>query len=88
MARGTKRASQQVARYHNNRVHSRMLNIGDLVLRKANNEKGNARTGKLGPIWEGPYKITETTTNGTYKLRSICNKDIPRYWNVESLTKY
>ncbi|GKE21074.1 reverse transcriptase domain-containing protein [Tanacetum coccineum] len=26
-------------------------------------------TGKLGPKWEGPYKVTEALGKGSYKLR-------------------
>ena len=62
---------QRVAGYHNKRVRSRQFKMGDLVLRRADIRKGNFGTGKLGPNWEGPYQVTETTTKGTYKIKDI-----------------
>ena len=78
----------QIARYHNSRVRLQDFSIRDLVLRKAEVGKGIAGTGKLGPTWEGPYKIAAKTNKGAYKLRSLDGKDIPRYWNIESLRKF
>ncbi|GJW21956.1 hypothetical protein Tco_0032578 [Tanacetum coccineum] len=50
---------------------------GDLVYR--NNDASRAEdTGKLGPKWEGPYKVTEALGKGAYKLRDRDRKQLPR----------
>ncbi|XP_073121586.1 uncharacterized protein [Henckelia pumila] len=41
------------------------LNVGDLVLRKA---QPAGEVGKLDPKWEGPFKIIQKTTSGAYYL--------------------
>ena len=43
--------------YYNKRVKLRRLNVGDLVLRKITPATKDSVQGKLGPTWEGPYKI-------------------------------
>ena len=40
------------------RVRLRPLKLGDLVLRKVLCTTKNPTWGKLGPNWEGPYRIT------------------------------
>nr|GFC98953.1 reverse transcriptase domain-containing protein [Tanacetum cinerariifolium] len=30
---------------------------------------------KLGPKWEGPYRVTETYQNGSYKLKIMEGKE-------------
>nr|GEX45015.1 reverse transcriptase domain-containing protein [Tanacetum cinerariifolium] len=42
-------------------------------------------TGKLVPKWEGPYEITEALRQGTYKLRDLDEKHLPRTWNISNL---
>ena len=79
---------QRAARYHNRRVRTRQFKIGDLVLRKADIGKGSSEIGKLGPNWEGPYQISETTTKGTYRIKEMQGKKLLRYWKSDSLRKY
>ena len=38
-------------------VKTRRFNIGDLVLKKVSLATKNPAHGKLGPNWEGPYRI-------------------------------
>ena len=66
----------------------RQFKIGDLVLRREDIGKVSSGTGKLGPNWERPYQIFETTTKGAYKIKDIQGKELPRYWNSDSLRKY
>ncbi|GJT61810.1 hypothetical protein Tco_1005343 [Tanacetum coccineum] len=33
--------------------------------------------GKLGPKWEGPYRVTKAYQNGSYKLQTIEEKKCP-----------
>nr|GEX47139.1 reverse transcriptase domain-containing protein [Tanacetum cinerariifolium] len=58
----------------------------DLMYR--NNDASHARDSKkLGPKWEGPYKVMEALGKGAYKLRDRDEKLLPRTWNVCSLKK-
>ena len=46
-----------MARQYDAMVKPRRFNIGDLVLKKVSLATKNPAYGKLGPNWEGPYKI-------------------------------
>jgi hypothetical protein len=48
------RYNQALRRYHQRFVHSRKLEVGDLVLRRILNREG---LHKLSPSWEGPFKV-------------------------------
>ncbi|XP_071740606.1 uncharacterized protein [Rutidosis leptorrhynchoides] len=49
---------QRIVKYYDRRVRARMYKMGDLVWR--DNQASRAQnTGKLGPNWEGPYKVIE-----------------------------
>nr|GEW78244.1 reverse transcriptase domain-containing protein [Tanacetum cinerariifolium] len=43
--------------------------------------------GKLGPKWEGHYKVTKALRDGAYRLRSMDGAVLPRTWNVANLKK-
>jgi ribonuclease HI len=79
---------QQMKREHNKNVKPRTFQTGDLVLRKvmANTRKPN--DGKLGPNWEGPYKVLSQTGHGAYRLEDLDGKPVPRPWNTCNLRKY
>ena len=47
----------KMSEYYNKRVKLRQLNIGDLVLGKVTPTTKDLTSGKLGPTWEGPYKV-------------------------------
>ena len=47
-----------MAKYYNSRVKHRDFKFGDLVLRKVMGAARDPTQGKLGPNWEGPYRIT------------------------------
>ncbi|XP_075655111.1 uncharacterized protein LOC142625318 [Castanea sativa] len=49
---------QKMSEYYNKKVKLRRLNIGDLILRKVTPTTNYPTQGKLGPTWEGPYKVT------------------------------
>ena len=46
-----------MARQHDAMVKPRRFNIGNLVLKKVSLATKNPAHGKLGPNWEGPYRI-------------------------------
>ncbi|GKC01106.1 reverse transcriptase domain-containing protein [Tanacetum coccineum] len=43
--------------------------------------------GKLGPKWEGPYRVTKAYQNGSCKLKTIGGKEVPRTWHAINLRK-
>ena len=56
----------------------RLLAPGDLVLRKVVGAAKNPSWGKLGPNWEGSYRITSVAGIGAYCLEDLDEKAIPR----------
>ena len=79
---------QKMAEYYNRRVKLRRLEIGDLVLRKVSIATKDPNQGKLGPIWEGPYRVVHYSRRGSYHLETLDGQKIPRPWNIENLKKY
>ena len=59
------------------RVKLRPLELGDLVLRKVLGTAKNPAWGKLGPNWEGPYRITSLAGIGAYFLKDLDEHVIP-----------
>ena len=47
-----------MAKHYNSKVRHRDFQVGDLVLRKVMGSTKNTSQGKLGPNWEGPYRVT------------------------------
>ncbi|GFS38889.1 hypothetical protein Acr_00g0059990 [Actinidia rufa] len=78
----------QVARYYNQRVKHRSFLPGDLVLRKVTLSTKEPNVGKLGPTWEGPYKVIKVSRPGTYWLEDPDGKALSHPWNAEHLKKY
>ena len=70
------------------KVKLRPLEPGDLVLRKVLGTEKNPAWGKLGPNWEGPYRITSVAGIGAYFLEDLDERVIPRPWNVSNLRRY
>ena len=70
------------------KVKLRPLVPGDLVLRKVLGTAKNPAWGKLGPNWEGPYRITSVASIGAYFLEDLDEHVIPRPWNVNNLKMY
>ena len=62
---------QKMAEYYNKRVKLRRLAIGDLFLHKVTTTTKNPDQGKLGPIWEGPYRVVHYSRQGSYHLETI-----------------
>ena len=75
----------QLAYYHQKlkqgydvNVKLRPLTPGDLVLRKVMGVAKNPSWGKLGPNWEGLYRITLVVGIGAYYLEDLDEKAVPR----------
>ena len=88
-------AMVQLAHYQQKRkqgqdanVKLRPLTPGDLVLRKIVGVTKNPAWGKLGPNWEGPYRITSKVGIRAYFLEDLDEHVIPRPWNVNNLKRY
>ena len=69
-------------------VKLRPLTPGDLVLRRVVGTAKNLAWGKLGPNWEGPYRITSEAGIGAYFLKDLDEHVVPRPWNVNNLKRY
>ena len=89
------KAMVQLAYYHQKlkqgydaNVKLRSLTSGDLVLRKVVGAAKNPSWGKLGPNWEGLYRITSVAGIGAYYLEDLDEKAVPRLWNVNNLRRY
>lgn len=64
-------------RYHKTQVRLRCFQKGDLVLQKVSIAMHVPGDGKLGPNWEGPYRVTRIARKGTYCLKSMDEKALP-----------
>ena len=72
---------------YNVRVRLRSLEPRDLVLRKVLSTAKNPAWGKLGPNWEGSYRITSSASIGAYFLEDLDEHVIPCPWNVNNLRR-
>ena len=75
---------QGVRRYHDRNVQQRSFNIGDLILRRIQDETG---LHKLNSIWEGPFIVSKVTRPGSYIITDVDSKEVPNSWNIEHLRK-
>ena len=60
-----------MAKYYNSNVRHRDFQVGYLVLRKVIGAAKDPSQRKLGPNWEGPYKITSWQRKSTYHLETL-----------------
>ena len=79
---------KKMVEYYNKSVKLRRLDIGDLVLCKTTTATKNPTQGKLGPTWEGPYRVIHYLRQGSYHLETMDGQRLPRPWNIEHLKKY
>ena len=79
---------KQLAKIYNQKVQHRDFTMGDLVLRKVIGNTKDPAEGKLGPNWEGPYKIVKLAGRGAYYLEDSEGKQASRPWNSNNLRKY
>ena len=79
---------QKLKQGYDTNVKLRPLAPGDLVLRKVVGVAKDPSWGKLGPNWEGPFRITSVAEIGAYYLEDLDEKDVPRPWNVNNLKRY
>ena len=73
---------------YDSNVKLRLLAVGDLVLRKVLGTTKNLAWGKLGPNWEGPYRITSVAGIGAYYLEDLDEKAVLHPLNVNNIKRY
>ena len=79
---------QRLKQGYDANVKLRPLTPSDLVLRKVVGAAKNPTWGKLGPNWEGPYRITSKAGIGAYFLEDLDEHVVPHPWNVNNLKTY
>jgi hypothetical protein len=79
------RYQQTLRGYHKRRIRERMLQVGDLVLRRVMSMKDKH---KLSPPWEGPYSIAEVIHPVTYKLKDFDDNILTNSWDIEQLHRF
>ena len=67
----TARYKNLMARQYDAMVKPRCFNIGDLVLKRVSLATRNPAHGKLGPNWEGPYRVINCKRQGSYYLEAL-----------------
>ena len=77
-----------MARQYDAMVKPRRFNIGDLVLKKVSLATKDPSQGKLGPNWEGSYRIINCKRQGSYYLEALDGRKLEHPWNVEHLRRY
>jgi hypothetical protein len=76
---------QGIRRYHDRNVRERSFNVGDLVLRRIQDESG---LHNLNSRWEGPFVVKQVTRLGLYRLQYLEGQDVPNSWNIQNLRKF
>jgi hypothetical protein len=76
---------QGIRRYHNRNMKERSFSIGDLVLRRIQDESG---LHKLNSRWEGPFVVKQVTRPGSYRLQYPEGQDVLNSWNIQNLRKF
>ncbi|GJR74432.1 reverse transcriptase domain-containing protein [Tanacetum coccineum] len=76
----------KMEQYYNKRVRLAGFRPGEFVYRRNEASRVDDQ-GKLGPKWEGPYRVTKAYENGSYKLQTLEDKKVPRTWHAINLRK-
>nr|GEX75136.1 reverse transcriptase domain-containing protein [Tanacetum cinerariifolium] len=76
----------KMEQYYNQKVRTMSFEPDEYVFRR--NEASMAEDQyKLGPKWEGPYRVAEAYQNGTYKLQTMRGNEVPRTWHAINFRK-
>ena len=84
----TARYKNLMARQYDAMVKPRHFNIRDFVLKKVSLATRNPAYGKLGPNWEGPYRVINCKRQGSHYLEALDGRKLEHLWNIEHLRKY
>ncbi|GJX87237.1 reverse transcriptase domain-containing protein [Tanacetum coccineum] len=80
------RYKTKMEQYYNKKVHLAGFRPREFVFLR-NEARRVEDQGKLGPKWEGPYRVMEAYKNGSYKLQTLKDKEVPRTWHTINLRK-
>ncbi|GJW08135.1 reverse transcriptase domain-containing protein [Tanacetum coccineum] len=78
---------QKLEGYYNKNVKPSTFKPGTYVLRLNSASKAEYQ-GKMGPTWEGPYRVRKAYGDGAYKLETLSGEAIDRTWNGTNLRKF
>ena len=67
----TVRYKNLMAKQYDAMVKPRCFNIGDLILKRVSLTTKNPAHGKLGPNWEGPYRVINRKRQRSYYLETL-----------------
>ena len=84
----TVRYKNLMARQYDAMVKPMRFNIGDLVLKRVSLATKNPAHEKLGPDWEGSYRVINCKRQGSYYLEALDERKLKHPWNVEHLRRY
>jgi hypothetical protein len=76
---------ESLKKYYNKSVVQRVLNIGDLVLKK---DIQNLEKHKFSSPWECPLIILDVAALGSYVLAEVGGAMLLNIWNTDQLRKY
>jgi hypothetical protein len=79
---------KKTPQYYNKTVKPRSFSPGDWVLRKVTLVAKDPAKGKLGQVWEGPFRVIKSNPKGAYHLEDTERRKLPRPWNAKHLQKY
>ncbi|XP_071708668.1 uncharacterized protein [Rutidosis leptorrhynchoides] len=78
---------KKIANHYDKKVKPLDFQLKDLVLHSKEASR-QQDVGKLGPRWEGPYKVVSVTEYGTYHLETPDGVPIQCPWHAFHLKKY
>jgi hypothetical protein len=76
---------QALRRYQAQKIRRRDFDVGDLVLRLRQDNRGRH---KLSPPWEGPYVVVKVLNLGTYNLANEEGEELNNVWNIQRLRRF
>ena len=71
---------QTLRRYHERKIRGRILEVGDLILRRTLSTKDKH---KLSPPWEEPYTVADVIRPGAYWLKDDNGNVLTNTCNIE-----
>ena len=79
------RYQQTLRRYHKRKIRGRILEVGDLILRRTQSMKEKH---KLSPPWEDPYILAKVIRLGAYRLKDNNDNILTNTWTIEQLRHF
>ena len=81
-------AKLRASRIYNTKIQPPAFQFDDLIWQVRGEAKNNPQARKLGPNWEGQFKVVSSLGNRAYRLHELDGKVIPRTWNATHLKFY